>query len=65
MNDIEKEINWRRKTMDTTIEKKFTATRNPCKLCSPLGASIVFRGIKILFPSFTEVRAVLLISAVI
>ena len=32
--------------MDTAMEKNFTATRNPCKLCSPLGASIVFRGIK-------------------
>ena len=26
--------------------KKFTATRNPCKLCTPFGASIVFKGIK-------------------
>ena len=29
-----------------TVEKFYTATRNPCKLCAPLGASIVFRGIR-------------------
>ncbi|MGA2143198.1 MAG: nitrogenase component 1, partial [Brevinematales bacterium] len=28
------------------MNKNFTAARNACKLCSPLGASIVFRGIK-------------------
>lgn len=28
------------------MNKNFAATRNACKLCSPLGASIVFRGIK-------------------
>ena len=27
-------------------EKQFTATRNPCKLCTPLGASAVFKGIE-------------------
>ena len=27
-------------------EKLYTATRNPCKLCAPLGASLVFRGIR-------------------
>lgn len=26
--------------------KKMTATRNACKLCTPLGASLVFRGVK-------------------
>lgn len=26
--------------------KNFTATRNACKLCSPLGASLVFRGVE-------------------
>ena len=31
--------------MEKTKES-YTATRNPCKLCSPLGASIVFRGIR-------------------
>lgn len=30
--------------------KSFTSTRNPCKLCAPLGASIVFRGIKAAVP---------------
>ncbi len=29
-----------------TEKKVYTATRNPCKLCSPLGASLVFRGIR-------------------
>ena len=28
-----------------TAQKPYTATRNPCKLCAPLGASLVFRGI--------------------
>ena len=27
-------------------EKTFTATRNPCKLCAPLGASLVFKGVQ-------------------
>lgn len=27
-------------------EKKFVATRNPCKLCTPLGASAVFKGLE-------------------
>lgn len=31
---------------DLTAKKKFVATRNACKLCSPLGAVLVFRGIK-------------------
>ncbi len=30
--------------------KSFTSTRNPCKLCAPLGAAIVFRGIKAAVP---------------
>ncbi len=29
-----------------TEKKLYTATRNPCKLCAPLGASLVFRGIR-------------------
>ena len=29
-----------------TAQKPYTATRNSCKLCAPLGASLVFRGIK-------------------
>ena len=35
--------------MDTTIinkEKAFTSTRNACKVCTPLGGSIVFKGIE-------------------
>lgn len=28
------------------LEKSYTATQNPCKLCAPLGASIVFKGIR-------------------
>ncbi len=32
--------------MNSEKTLKYTTTRNPCKLCSPLGASIVFRGIK-------------------
>lgn len=38
--------------MELTIEKtkNFTATRNACKLCAPLGASLVFRGIKNTLP---------------
>jgi nitrogenase molybdenum-iron protein NifN len=31
---------------DLTPKKKFVTTRNACKLCSPLGAALVFRGIK-------------------
>jgi len=31
-------------------KKSFTSTRNPCKLCAPLGAAIVFRGIKAAVP---------------
>lgn len=27
-------------------EKSITATQNPCKMCSPLGASIVFKGVE-------------------
>lgn len=30
----------------TSNTKKYTATQNACKLCSPLGASIVFKGIR-------------------
>lgn len=29
-----------------TQDKKITATQNPCKMCSPLGASVVFKGIE-------------------
>lgn len=29
-----------------TYKKSFTATRNACKLCAPLGASMAFKGIK-------------------
>lgn len=29
-----------------TERKKFTATRNACKLCAPLGASLAFKGVK-------------------
>ncbi|WP_372757712.1 nitrogenase component 1 [Mariniflexile sp.] len=35
--------------MDTSIidkEKAFTSTRNACKVCTPLGGSIVFKGIE-------------------
>ena len=32
--------------MEKIKEKAFVATRNACKLCTPLGASIVFRGIE-------------------
>ena len=35
--------------MDTTIinkEKAFTSTRNACKVCTPLGGSIVYKGIE-------------------
>jgi nitrogenase molybdenum-iron protein NifN len=32
--------------MKTESGLNFSVTRNPCKLCSPLGACIVFRGIK-------------------
>ena len=32
--------------MNNEAQLKFSATRNPCKVCSPLGASIAFRGIK-------------------
>lgn len=35
--------------MDSTINHKnisFVSTRNACKLCAPLGASVVFKGIK-------------------
>ncbi|HEX2919593.1 MAG TPA: nitrogenase component 1 [Bacteroidales bacterium] len=31
--------------MKKTEEKPFTATRNACKVCSPLGASIAFKGV--------------------
>ncbi len=33
-------------TENKVTEKKFTATRNPCKLCAPLGASLVFKGVE-------------------
>jgi len=33
-------------TKTANKEKKFTATRNACKLCAPLGASVAFKGIK-------------------
>lgn len=38
--------------MELTVgkTKNFTATRNACKLCAPLGASLVFRGIKNTIP---------------
>ena len=29
-----------------SVSKSFTATTNPCKLCAPLGASIVFKGVQ-------------------
>ncbi|HHP7233543.1 MAG TPA: nitrogenase component 1 [Desulfobacterales bacterium] len=32
--------------MKTTAAKSFTATRNACHLCAPLGASLVFKGIR-------------------
>lgn len=32
--------------MNQVKEKTFTATRNACKLCTPLGASIAFKGIE-------------------
>ncbi len=32
--------------MVTKIEKSYTAARNACKLCTPLGASLVFKGIR-------------------
>ena len=28
------------------IKQNYTATRNACKLCAPLGASVVFKGIE-------------------
>ena len=34
------------KNQNEVQRKKLTATINACKLCSPLGASIVFRGLK-------------------
>jgi len=41
----------KRNTMDTKItldveKTQYTSTRNACKQCSPLGASVVFRGIE-------------------
>jgi nitrogenase molybdenum-iron protein NifN len=39
--------------MNTTKTKEtraFTATRNACKMCSPLGASVVFRGLNSCIP---------------
>ena len=30
----------------TRKSANFTATRNPCKLCAPLGACLVFRGVE-------------------
>lgn len=33
-------------TVHNTLTKEYAATRNACKLCSPLGASIAFKGIK-------------------
>ncbi|WP_372746074.1 nitrogenase component 1 [Lutibacter sp.] len=33
------------KTTETS-EKNFTSTRNACKVCTPLGASIVFKGVE-------------------
>jgi nitrogenase molybdenum-iron protein NifN len=32
--------------METKTTEKYTATRNACKLCAPLGASLVFKGIE-------------------
>ena len=34
------------KSKSTLTGKHFTATRNACKLCAPLGASLAFRGIE-------------------
>ncbi|MFH2067061.1 MAG: nitrogenase component 1 [Pseudomonadota bacterium] len=31
--------------MERTSSKEYTATKNACKLCAPLGASLVFKGI--------------------
>jgi nitrogenase molybdenum-iron protein NifN len=31
--------------MEQLLKKEFTATKNACKLCAPLGASLVFKGI--------------------
>ena len=31
---------------DETASRNFTSTRNACKLCAPLGASVAFRGIE-------------------
>ena len=37
--------------MTTTLKpKEHTATRNACKLCTPLGACMVFRGIEKAMP---------------
>jgi len=33
-------------TIHETEAKRFTATRNPCKLCMPLGASLAFLGVE-------------------
>ena len=33
-------------TEEPRCKMNSTATRNPCKLCSPLGASLVFKGIR-------------------
>lgn len=33
-------------TMNTTLEPNLESTRNACKLCTPLGACLVFRGIQ-------------------
>jgi len=33
-------------TQSGTLQKSFTATQNACKLCSPLGAALVFKGIE-------------------
>ena len=32
--------------METTTDKKFVATRNACKVCTPLGASLAFKGVE-------------------
>ncbi|MFW6224139.1 MAG: nitrogenase component 1 [Bacteroidota bacterium] len=32
--------------MSTIKEKKYVSTRNACKVCTPLGASVAFKGIK-------------------
>jgi len=36
--------------IDTTTSTNCTSTRNACKLCAPLGASVVFKGIKNCLP---------------